>query len=138
MMGTNTSAGGVGELGTPVESTSLDITTDIGAMHYILKRMAYYARNNKLGVILPWQGDRGDKHGNHAKNDALKALCQYYAIPYFDLLSIMINDTPTQDLVRPDGTTPSNNYYSDGGVHFSAYGAARIKRIIHPWIVSGI
>lgn len=123
MMGTN--CGAKGEIGSPVSVTSKDVSTAIGAENYILQLARYYCRNTSIGVVLPWCG---------ATNTELKELCDYYKIPTFDLPSILCEDEPTKGIVRPDGTTVSQNYFTDGGNHFAEWGAKAITRIMHPWI----
>ena len=118
MMGTNAGNG-------TFDATSEDVTTPGGAINYILKRAKYYGRNIPIGVFLPWAG---------SKNDQLAAACEYYRIPYFDIPAMMLDDTPTKGLTRPDGTTVSQNYFTDGGNHLSAWGWEMFRRIAHPWI----
>ena len=127
MMGTN--CGTKGEIGSPVSATSKDVSTAIGAENYILQLARYYCRNTSIGVVLPWCG---------ATNTELKELCDYYKIPTFDLPSILCEDTPTAGITRPDGTTVSQNYFTDGGNHFAEWGAKVITRIMHPWIAHQI
>lgn len=122
MMGTN---GGNGTYPTDISTTGEDVTTTEGSVNYILKRARYYLRNTSIGVVLPWQGSH---------NDELKRVCEYYKIPTFDLPSILCEDEPTKGIVRPDGTTVSQNYFTDGGNHFAEWGAKAITRIMHPWI----
>ena len=123
MMGTN--CGNKGTLAENIKDTSKDVSTAIGAENYILQLARYYCRNTSIGVVLPWCG---------ATNAELKALCDYYKIPTFDLPSILCEDEPTKGIVRPDGTTVSQNYFTDGGNHFAEWGAKAITRIMHPWI----
>ena len=127
MMGTN--CGTKGTLAENIKDTSKDVSTAIGSQNYILQLARYYCRNIAIGVILPWCGQT---------NDELKKLCDYYKVPTFDLPSILCDDAPTQGLVRPDGTTVSQNYITDGGNHYSAWGDRMITRIMHPWIAHQI
>ena len=122
MMGTN---GGNGTF----DPTNEDVTTPGGAINYILKRTKYYGRNIPIGIFLPWCG---------SNNDQLAAAAEYYKIPYFDIPAMVIDDTPTNGLTRPDGTTVSNNYFTDGGNHLSAWGWEMFVRIAHPWIAHQI
>ncbi len=118
MMGTNAGNG-------TFDPTSEDVTTPGGAINYILKRAKYYGRNIPVGVFLPWAG---------SNNDQLKAAAEYYKIPTFDIPAMVIDDVPTFGLTRPDGSTVSQNYFTDGGNHLSAWGWEMFKRIAHPWI----
>lgn len=118
MMGTNAGNG-------TFDATNEDVTTPGGAINYILKRAKYYGRNIPIGIFLPWCG---------SNNDQLAKAAEYYKIPYFDIPAMVIDDTPTKGLTRPDGTTVSQNYFSDGGNHLSAWGWEMFKRIAHPWI----
>lgn len=118
MMGTNAGNG-------TFDASNENVTTPGGAINYILKRAKYYGRNIPIGVFLPWCG---------TNNDQLAKAAEYYKIPYFDIPAMVIDDTPTKGLVRPDGTTVSQNFFSDGGNHLSAWGWAMFKRIAHPWI----
>lgn len=127
MMGTN--CANKGELAEKIGETSKDVSTAIGSQNYILQQARYYCRNIAIGVILPWCG---------ATNTELKALCEYYKIPTFDLPSILCDDEPTRGIVRPDGTTVSQNYMTDGGNHYSMWGGEAIVRIVHPWIAHQI
>ena len=127
MMGTN--CGNKGTLAENIKDTSKDVSTAIGSQNYILQLARYYLRNTSIGVVLPWAGQT---------NIELKKLCDYYKIPTFDLPSILCDDEPTKGIVRPDGTTVSQNYMTDGGNHFSAWGAKAITRIMHPWIAHQI
>lgn len=127
MMGTNSGTlgempdGGVGKI------TDESCTTDISAMNYILKRVRYYGRNQPIGVFIPWEC-------SGAKRDALIAICEYYAIPYFDITTFVPPYTRTLGLVRPDGTTVQNDYFTDGGVHLSAYGWEKFRRVAENWM----
>jgi hypothetical protein len=127
MMGTN--CGNKGTLAENIKDTSKDVSTAIGSQNYILQLARYYCRNIAIGVILPWCGQT---------NDELKKLCDYYKIPTFDLESILCDDEPTKGIVRPDGTTVSQNYITDGGNHYSMWGNRMINRIMHPWIAHQI
>lgn len=118
MMGTNAGNG-------TFDPTSEDVTAPGGAINYILKRAKYYGRNIPIGIFLPWAG---------SKNDQLAAAAEYYKIPYFDINAMVIDDNPTRGLTRPDGTTVSQNYFTDGGNHLSAWGWEMFIRIAHPWI----
>ena len=126
-MGTN--CRNKGTLAENIKDTSKDVSTAIGAENYILQLARYYCRNTSIGVVLPWCG---------GTNTELKALCDYYKIPTFDLPSILCEDTPTAGITRPDGTTVSQNYFTDGGNHFAEWGAKAITRIMHPWIAHQI
>lgn len=127
MMGTNSGTlgempeGGVGAI------TDESCTTDISAMNYILKRVRYYGRNHPLGVFIPWEC-------TGAKKEALVAICEYYCIPYFDLQTFVPMYTHTKGLVRPDGTTVQNDYFTDGGVHLAVYGWEKFRRICENWM----
>lgn len=127
MMGTNCT--NKGELATNIKDTSKDVSTAIGCENYILQQARYYLRNTAIGVILPWCG---------GTNTELKALCDYYKIPTFDLPSILCDDEPTRGLVRPDGSVVSQNYMTDGGNHFASWGAKAITRIMHHWVAHQI
>ena len=118
MMGTNAGCG-------TFDSSNEDVTTPGGAINYILKRAKYYGRKIPIGIFLPWCG---------SNNDQLAAAAEYYKIPYFDISAIIADDTPTTGLERPDGTTVSQNYITDGGNHLAANGWEMFKRIAHPWI----
>lgn len=128
MMGTNSSetigelpAGGVGAI------TDETCENDVSAMNYILKRMRYYGRNHPLGVFIPWEC-------SGTKKEALIAICEYYCIPYFDITSFVPPYTRTAGLVRPDGTTVTNDYFTDGGVHLATYGWEKFRRIAENWM----
>ncbi len=118
MMGTNNGCG-------TFDASNEDVTTPGGAINYILKRAKYYGRKIPIGIFLPWSG---------SNNDQLAAAAEYYKIPYFDIAAIIADDTPTSGLTRPDGTTVSQNYITDGGNHLAANGWEMFKRIAHPWI----
>lgn len=118
MMGTNAGCG-------IFDATNEDVTTPGGAINYILKRAKYYGRKIPIGVFLPWAC---------TTKDQLKAAAEYYRIPYFDIASIIADDTPTKGLTRPDGSVVSQNYITDGGNHLAANGWEMFKRIAHPWI----
>lgn len=127
MMGTNS-----GPLGEMPENgvgaiTDESGTTDISAMNYILKRVRYYGRNHPIGVFIPWEC-------SGAKKEALIAICEYYAIPYFDITTFVPPYTHTKGLIRPDGTTVQNDYFTDGGVHLSAYGWEKFRRVAENWM----
>lgn len=128
MMGTN-SANTIGELPAGGVGAITDETceNDVSAMNYILKRMRYYGRKHPLGVFLPWSC-------GGVKREALIAICNYYCIPYFDIPAIIPDYLKTKGLVRPDGTTVSNDYFTDGGVHLATYGWAKFARIAEPWM----
>lgn len=128
MMGTNSSntigelpAGGVGAI------TDDSCENDVSAINYILKRMRYYGRNHPLGVFLPWSC-------GGTKRDALIAVCEYYCIPYFDIPAMIPEYTHTKGLIRPDGTTVQNDYFTDGGVHLATYGWEKFRRIAENWM----
>ena len=128
MMGTNSGEvigeipeGGVGAI------TDESCETDVSAMNYILKRMRYYGRNHPLGVFLPWSC-------SGTKREALIAICEYYCIPYFDIPAMIPDYLKTKGLVRPDGTTVQNDYFTDGGVHLAVYGWAKFQRIAEFWM----
>lgn len=123
MMGTN--CGNAGNMTDNVKDLAEDVSTAVGAQKYILRRAKYYGRNIAIGVFLPWCG---------ATNEALAKIADYYKIPTFDIPAMVIDDTPTAGLTRPDGTTVSQNYFSDGGNHLSSWGWEMFKRIAHPWI----
>lgn len=127
MMGTN--SGPLGEMptGGVKDITDESGTTDISAMNYILKRVRYYGRNNPIGVFIPWES-------TGPKRDALIKICDYYAIPYFDITTFVPPYTHTKGLVRPDGTTVENDYFTDGGVHLSAYGWEKFRRVAENWM----
>lgn len=122
MMGTNAGNG-------TFDASNEDVTTPGGAINYILKRAKYYGRHIPIGVFLPWSG---------SNNDQLAKAAEYYKIPYFDIPAIIADDTPTKGLTRPDGSTVSQNYITDGGNHLAANGWEMFKRIAHPWIAYGI
>ena len=122
MMGTNAGNG-------TFDASNEDVTTPGGAINYILKRAKYYGRHIPIGIFLPWCG---------SNNDQLAKAAEYYKIPYFDIPAIIADDTPTKGLVRPDGSTVSQNYITDGGNHLAANGWEMFKRIAHPWIAYGI
>lgn len=128
MMGTNTSenvgtfpSDGVGSI------TDESCTNDISAMYYILKRIRYYGRKNPIGVFIPWEC-------TGTKKEALIAICEYFCIPYFDITTFVPPYTRTMGLIRPDGTTVQNDYFTDGGVHLSAYGWEKFRRIAENWM----
>lgn len=123
MMGTNCGTPGV--MTDNVADLAEDVSTALGAQKYILRRAKYYGRNIPMGVFLPWKGQT---------NASLKKIADYYRIPTFDIPAMMVDDTPTAGLVRPDGTTVSKNYYTDGGNHLSTWGWEMFRRIAHPWI----
>lgn len=127
MMGTN--SGPLGEMptGGVKDITDESGTTDISAMNYILKRVRYYGRNNPIGVFIPWES-------TGPKRDALIKICDYYAIPYFDITTFVPPYTHTKGLVRPDGTTVENDYFTDGGVHLSVYGWEKFRRVAENWM----
>lgn len=127
MMGTNTATGGVGEVPESISSMTDDVSTDLGAANYILKRLKYYSRNATIGVFLPWCC-------NAVKKQGLIRLCEYYKIPYFDVEAIICGYEPTYKLERPDGTLVENNYITDGGNHLSQWGWDEFERIAHHWI----
>ena len=118
MMGTNAGNG-------TFDATNEDVTTPGGAINYILKRAKYYGRHIPIGVFLPWSG---------SNNDQLAKAAEYYKIPYFDIPAIIADDTPTKGLTRPDGSTVSQNFITDGGNHLAANGWEMFKRIAHPRI----
>ena len=122
MMGTNAGNG-------TFDASNEDVTTPGGAINYILKRAKYYGRHIPIGIFLPWCG---------SNNDQLAKAAEYYKIPYFDIPAIIADDTPTKGLVRPDGSTVSQNYITDGGNHLAANGWEMFERIAHPWIAYGI
>lgn len=128
MMGTNSGnvagsipEGGVGAI------TDETCENDVSAMNYVLKRMRYYGRNHPLGVFLPWACG-GEKRENLIK------ICEYYKIPMFDIPAMIPEYTHTAGLVRPDGTTVTNDYFTDGGVHLSEYGWEKFRRIAEFWM----
>lgn len=127
MMGTN--SGTLGEMPSNGVGAITDesCTTDISAMNYILKRVRYYGRNQPIGVFIPWEC-------SGAKRDALIAICEYYSIPYFDITTFVPPYTHTKGLIRPDGTTVQNDYFTDGGVHLSAYGWEKFRRVAENWM----
>lgn len=127
MMGTN--SGTLGEMPSNGAGAITDesCTTDISAMNYILKRVRYYGRNQPIGVFIPWEC-------SSAKRDALIAICEYYSIPYFDITTFIPPYTHTKGLVRPDGSTVQNDYFTDGGVHLSAYGWEKFRRVAENWM----
>lgn len=128
MMGTN-SGTNIGELPAGGVGAIEDETcqNDVSAMNYILKRMRYYGRNHPLGVFLPWSCVG-------TKREALIAICEYYCIPYFDIPAMIPEYTHTKGLERPDGTTVSNDYFTDGGVHLATYGWEKFRRIAENWM----
>lgn len=127
MMGTNTGTvgnmpeGGVGKI------TDETCTTDISAMNYILKRIRYYGRKQPIGVFIPWciQADNREQ---------LIKICEYYRIQYFDLTTFIPEYTRTKGLVRLDGSTVQNDYFTDGGVHLSANGWEKFRRVAENWM----
>lgn len=127
MMGTN--SGTLGEMPSNGVGAITDesCTTDISAMNYILKRVRYYGRNQPIGVFIPWEC-------SGAKKEALIAICEYYAIPYFDITTFVPPYTHTKGLIRQDGTTVQNDYFTDGGVHLSAYGWEKFRRVAENWM----
>lgn len=127
MMGTNTATGGVGEVPESISSMTDDVSTDLGAANYILKRLKYYSRNATIGVFLPWCCNAQKKQG-------LIRLCEYYKIPYFDVEAIICGYEPTNNLERPDGTKVENNFITDGGNHIGTWGWDEFERIAHHWI----
>lgn len=118
MMGTN---GGSGTF----DADNEDVTTPGGAVNFILKRAKYYGRNIPIGIFLPWCG------GNNAE---LKKAAEHYKIPTFDIPAMIADDSVSSGLVRPDGTTVSQNYITDGGNHLAAWGWNAFERVAHPWI----
>lgn len=127
MMGTN--SGTLGEMPSNGVGAITDesCTTDISAMNYILRRVRYYGRNQPIGVFIPWEC-------SGAKKEALIAICEYYAIPYFDITTFVPPYTHTKGLIRQDGTTVQNDYFTDGGVHLSAYGWEKFRRVAENWM----
>jgi hypothetical protein len=118
MMGTNAGNG-------TFDVTNEDVSTPGGAINYIFRRAKYYGRGNAIGVFLPWCG---------ANNEQLKKAADYYKIPTFDIPAIIADDNVSKGLVRPDGTTVSKNYITDGGNHLATWGSKTFERIAHPWI----
>lgn len=118
MMGTNAGNG-------TFDASNEDVTTPGGAINYILKRAKYYGRHIPIGIFLPWSG---------SNNDQLAKAAEYYKIPYFDIPAMVMDDTPTRGLTRPDGSVVSQNYITDGGNHLAEHGWKMFKRIAHPWI----
>lgn len=118
MMGTNTASGGIGT----INDTGVD--TDLGACNWILKRIRYYGRANAIGVFLPWAC-------SEAKRNGIIQLCEKYKIPYFDIPSIICEDSPTSELA-------SQNYITDGGNHLAEHGWKAFVRMAHPWIAHNI
>ena len=118
MMGTNAGNG-------TFSASNEDVTTPGGAINYILRRARYYGRGNAIGVFLPWCG---------TNNDQLKKAADYYRIPTFDIPAIIADDSVSAGLVRPDGTTVSQNYITDGGNHLATWGWKTFNRIANPWI----
>jgi hypothetical protein len=122
MMGTNAGCG-------TFDPANEDVTTPGGAINYILKRAKYYGRKIPIGIFLPWCASNSEE---------LKKAADYYKIPTFDIPAIIAGGEVSLGLERPDGTTVSGNYITDGGNHLATYGWEMFKRIAHPWIAYSI
>lgn len=137
MLGTNDN-----NWGTPITSEG-DLTTAIGAMDWGLKKLAYYGRNKKIGVLnVPRTNDTAEtlvldettgeyyiKQAETNKQKHTRAYAQKYCFPIFEtaLMGRMISDKVT-------GEYASQNYYFGDGVHIGTWCWEHLLPMICKWV----
>lgn len=119
MMGTNCSSLGA------VTDTSADVSTMCGAIRYCLKKLVYYYRKSKIGVILPPQRNDGND-GQLSRNGMIQQICEEYAVATLDL-------NRRGQIVGDSKLGVSSHYLSDG-LHFGANGVIQFQETVGKWI----
>lgn len=137
MLGTNCNS-----VGTPITSEG-DLTTLVGAMDWGLKKLSYYARNKKIGVMnvprtndtaerLALNSDTGEYYvvqGEGTKQKYVRAYAQKYCLPLFEtsLMGRMIADATTREYAQ-------QNYYFGDGVHLGTWCWEHLLPSMASWI----